>query len=244
MTGRIRIAWLTPEDPPERFPDVALALSEPNGLLAAGGDLSPVRLCAAYRRGIFPWFQDAQPILWWSPDPRAVLFPGEMHISRRLGRTLRSGRYSVSVNLRFDEVIRGCAATREAAGTWLTPDMIAAYRQLHRLGYAHSVESWLGSELAGGVYGVALGGLFFAESMFSLHSDASKVALVKLTHLAAQHRIALIDCQVPNAHLQRLGSRNIPRSTFMDYVARLTAEAPEKRLAPEPLQATATLTQR
>jgi leucyl/phenylalanyl-tRNA--protein transferase len=244
MSGRVRIAWLAPEDPPERFPDVALALAEPNGLLAAGGDLSPARLCAAYRRGIFPWFQDAQPILWWSPDPRAVLFPAEMHVSRRLRRTLRGGRYRVSVNLRFDDVIGACATTREAAGTWLTPEMISAYRELHRLGYAHSVESWLGAKLAGGVYGVALGGLFFAESMFSLHSDASKVALVKLARLAERHRIALIDCQIPNAHLQRLGSRSIPRSAFMDYVARLTTEAPEKRLTTEALQVTADLAQR
>ena len=235
------ISWLSPEDPPDRFPDPARSLADPDGLVAAGGDLSVPRLLAAYRRGIFPWYQDGQPILWWSPDPRAVLLPGAMHLSRSLRRTLRQNRYQVSVDQRFDEVIRLCAATRAASGTWITAEMIEAYRALHRLGYAHSVEAWHAGELAGGLYGVALGAMIFGESMFSLRSDASKVALAKLMQVARQHDLALIDCQFSNAHLESLGSRCMPRREFLKLTARYTAQAPEQRLAGEPPHDTADL---
>jgi len=216
------IAFLKPGDPPDRFPDPATG-ADPDGLLAIGGDLSPARLLAAYRRGIFPWYEAGQPILWWSPDPRAVLLPGEMRVSRSLRRTLRSGRFRTSVDQAFPGVIQACAATRAASGTWLTPEMQAAYLQLHELGHAHAVETWQGDELVGGLYGVAIGGVFFGESMFSTATDASKVALAHLARHACGHGIALIDCQVATDHLDSLGSRHLPRTAFLDEVARLTA---------------------
>lgn len=234
MRARVSLAWLAPDDPPECFPAPGLALREPNGLLAAGGDLGPERLLAAYRQGIFPWFGPGQPILWWCPDPRAVIVPGEFRISRRFRRTLRSERFEASVNQCFDEVITLCATTRRETGTWLTPAMIAAYRELHSRGIAHSVESWQDGRLAGGIYGVALGGVFFGESMVSVQRDGSKVALAKLVALAHASRIALIDCQVPNPHLASLGAREIPRSEFLSLLARLTKQPPLQRLGREP----------
>jgi leucyl/phenylalanyl-tRNA--protein transferase len=241
VTGRPQLAWIAPGDPPDAFPEPALALTEPNGLLAAGGDLSPARLLAAYRKGIFPWFSDGQPILWWCPDPRAVLLPAELHISRRLRRTLRSGRFEVSVDQCFDRVISLCASTRRESGTWLTPDMIRAYRELHALGLAHSIEAWQEGEIAGGVYGVALGGIFFGESMVSLRRDGSKVALAKLVSLARRTGIEMIDCQIPNPHLSRLGSREIPRRDFLRALPRLVSVPPMQRVRPEPPLSTATL---
>jgi leucyl/phenylalanyl-tRNA--protein transferase len=234
VIARPRLAWLAPGDPPDAFPDPALALREPNGLLAVGGDLGVDRLLAAYRRGIFPWFSEGQPILWWCPDPRAILVPEELHVSRRLRRTLRSGRFEVSVDQCFDEVIGACASTRSATGTWLTPEMIAAYRELHALGFAHSVESWIDGRLAGGVYGIALGGIFFGESMVSLQTDGSKVAMAKLAALARETGVALIDCQLPNPHLGRLGSRPIPRHEFLAQLRRLVVREPEQRFKPQP----------
>jgi leucyl/phenylalanyl-tRNA--protein transferase len=216
-------------------------LTDPNGLLAAGGDLTTARLLAAYRRGIFPWYQQGQPILWWSPDPRAVLWPQEIHISRSLRRRLRSNRYQVSFDQNFDAVIRFCAATRADSGTWITADVICAYTELHRAGYAHSVEIWCDAELAGGLYGVELGAMFFGESMFSLRSDASKVALIKLARLAVQHDFALIDCQFSSPHLESLGSRVMSRREFLACIADYTARDPERRLAVEPRQDTAEL---
>jgi leucyl/phenylalanyl-tRNA--protein transferase len=209
------ITWLSPLDAPEWFPPLEQALEEPAGLLAAGGDLSAERLVAAYRRGIFPWYSPGQPVLWWSPDPRAVLFPEEFHCSRSLGRTLRSGKFAVSEDRDFAAVIDGCAAPRAASpGTWITSDMRAAYLQLHRLGLAHSVEIWRDGALAGGLYGVRLGEVFFGESMFSRERDASKVALAHLASMCARNSVAVIDCQLPSRHLTSLGVRCIPRRQF------------------------------
>jgi len=204
--------WLEPHSPPEAFPRVEQALDEPNGLLAVGGDLKPERLLAAYRRGIFPWYSRGQPILWWSPDPRTVLFPDALHVSRSLRKRLRQGRYALSVDTAFAQVIKGCAAPRaRQPGTWITPEMELAYCRLHALGRARSIECWAAGELVGGLYGVALGRVFFGESMFSRRSDASKVALAHLCTLG----YALIDCQLPSAHLARLGAVTLPRRRFL-----------------------------
>jgi len=217
---------LFPHSSPDAFPDLRYALMEPNGLLAVGGDLEPARLLFAYKNGIFPWYSEGEPILWWSPDPRAVLFPPEMKVSRSLRKTLRRGHLEVTFDRCFSAVIRACAAPRadgsggRDSGTWITGEMQDAYIRLHELGYAHSVECWAGTELAGGLYGVvlgnALGRVFFGESMFSRVRDASKVALVAL----CQQDYALIDCQVPNDHLTRLGAVNIPRHGFRALLAR------------------------
>jgi len=214
------IQWLAQNDPPDSFPDPETALDDPEGLLAVGGDLSVARLLAAYRAGVFPWYQSGQPILWWSPNPRAVLFPNELHVSRSLRRTIRRNRFRVSVDTDFAAVIDECARTRTETGTWITPAMNAAYRELHRTGCAHSIETWLDGELAGGLYGVNLGRVFFGESMFSRKADASKVALVQLVCLCRELGVTLIDCQLPSAHLARLGTRRIERSQFLQLVHR------------------------
>ncbi|MFQ5634839.1 MAG: leucyl/phenylalanyl-tRNA--protein transferase [Gammaproteobacteria bacterium] len=215
--------WLEPGDPPDSFPDASLALTDPDGLLAVGGDLSVERLLAAYRRGIFPWNQQDQPILWWSPDPRAVLFPAELRVSRSLRRTLRKNLFSVSVDQDFAGVIAGCAADRNRPGTWITGDMLRAYRELHDAGHAHSVEAWQDGQLAGGLYGVNIGRVFFGESMFSRRTDASKVALVFLTEQCRELGIQLIDCQLASTHLASLGARQIARDEFLELLRRLTA---------------------
>ncbi|MGB5623030.1 MAG: leucyl/phenylalanyl-tRNA--protein transferase [Gammaproteobacteria bacterium] len=212
------IPWLRPAPDEEWFPDTARALGEPNGLLAAGGDLSPKRLLSAYRRGIFPWYEEGQPILWWSPDPRAVIWPRELHISRRLGRRLRGDSYAVSVDKNFAEVVAGCADRGPGIGTWITPAMARAYLRLHRLGHAHSLEVWQGESLVGGIYGVALGRVFFAESMFSAATDASKIALACLSRLLERHRFRIIDCQLSSAHLASLGSHEMPRLEFVEHI--------------------------
>ena len=198
------------------FPDPRLSSDE--GLLAVGGDLSPARLILAYSLGIFPWYGSGEPLLWWSPDPRCVILPGEVHVSRRLARTLRQERFAVTCDAAFDRVIAACAATREhqGAGTWLVPEMQAAFRRLHALGYAHSVEAWQDGELAGGLYGVVLERFFFGESMFQQVPDASKVVLVKLCRYLAAHRFELLDCQVPNPHLFRMGAIQLSRAAFLD----------------------------
>lgn len=207
---------LDADNPLQGFPDPALAEREPDGLLAVGGDLSPQRLYDAYRRGIFPWYSEGQPILWWSPDPRTLLFPDQVHIARSLRRTLRRNRFTYSVDRDFSAVIHACAAPRPGAdGTWLLPEMIRAYERLHAQGHAHSVEIWRKGELVGGLYGVSIGKAFFGESMFSLESDASKVALVALCRRLAAHGFALLDCQVFNAHLQRMGAVQVPRKAFL-----------------------------
>ncbi len=207
------------------FPDTAAAERDPDGLLAVGGDLAPARLLNAYRRGIFPWYSDGQPILWWAPATRLVLYPEQLHVSRSLRRTLRRGRFQVSMDRAFEAVIHGCAGPRDDdTGTWLTTEMIRAYTELHRLGHAHSVETWRGGELVGGLYGVALGRVFFGESMFSRAADASKVALAALAARLRHHGYRLIDCQVHTEHLERLGARGIERARFEREVRRGAAE--------------------
>lgn len=201
------------------FPDPATALRVPNGLLAVGGDLNPERLLCAYQRGIFPWFDASQPPLWWTPDPRMVLFPDELHVSRRLGKTLATTSLVVSSDRDFAAVVTACAAPRSGAkGTWITPGMQAAYQRLFELGYAHSVEVREGEELVGGLYGIAMGDVFSGESMFSRVSNASKMAFVHLVRTLAAAGYRLIDCQVANPHLESLGARNIPRKEFMRYL--------------------------
>ena len=209
------ITWLSPEDAPERFPPLERALDDPPGLLAAGGDLSSNRLLAAYERGIFPWYSQGQPVLWWSPDPRAVLFPAEFRLHRSLAKTLRHRGFELQVNQDFQAVIDGCAAPRaRSPGTWLLPEMRAAYAGLHLLGYAHSIETWREGQLVGGLYGIRLGSVFFGESMFSRERDASKAAIAHLAQLCVQAGIAVIDCQLPSTHLMSLGARTIPRTQF------------------------------
>ena len=213
------IPWLEKGAP---FPPVRRALRDPNGLLAAGGDLSPERLLEGYRRGIFPWFSDGDPILWWSPDPRMVLFLSELKVSRSLAKTLRNRSYELRFDCAFREVIDSCAAPREGApGTWIGEAMIDAYLELHRLGHAHSVETWIDGSLAGGLYGVAMGGVFFGESMFSRARDASKIALVGLVARLKAEGAALIDCQMHTRHLETLGAREIPRSRFSGLLEEL-----------------------
>ena len=221
------ITWLSPQDEPEWFPPLEQALDEPAGLLAAGGDLSTARLLAAYRRGIFPWYSPGQPVLWWSPDPRAVLFPEEFHCTRSLAKTLRNGGFESVIDRDFRGVIEFCAAPRaHSAGTWITPEMLAAYVELHRRGYAHSVETYRGAKLVGGLYGVRLGAVFFGESMFSRERDASKVALARLVEICLAERIVVIDCQMASAHLESLGSRRIPRPRFQALVREHASLAP------------------
>lgn len=198
------------------FPPVETA--SPEGLLAVGGDLRPERLLAAYRHGIFPWYSEGQPILWWSPDPRAVLLPEHLKISRSLRKTLRAGKFRVTLDTRFRDVMHACAAPRPQhpyGGTWITPDMIDAYTRLHVLGWARSIEAWQENELVGGLYGVALGGAFFGESMFARATDASKVAFVHLAHQLVRWGFTLIDCQQYTEHLARFGAQEIPRSEFL-----------------------------
>ena len=214
------LAWLRPDAP---FPPLSAALAEPNGLLAAGGDLSPERLIAAYRRGIFPWFSAGQPILWWSPDPRMVLYVDEFRKSRSLAKRVRRKEYEVRVDTAFRDVIDSCSAKlREGQrGTWITPEMIDAYCELHRRGVAHSVESWRDGQLCGGLYGMALGRVFFGESMFAHETDASKVALVHLVALLEEQGVPLIDCQQETAHLKSFGARPIARTMFAGHLTEL-----------------------
>ena len=218
------IPWLDSGDP---FPEVERALAEPNGLLAAGADLSLPRLLEAYRNGIFPWFGHDQPILWWSPDPRMVLFPAELKVSRSLARTLRNARFEVRADTAFDAVIEGCRQPRRGeSGTWITEEMTEAYGTMHRAGFAHSVETWLDDKLVGGLYGVALGRAFFGESMFARVSDASKVALVALARQLQHWGFGVIDCQMNTAHLASLGAREIPRAEFTRRLRELVHYAP------------------
>ena len=218
------ISWLGAKSP---FPPLSAALDEPNGLLAIGGDLSPARLLAAYRAGIFPWFSEGQPILWWSPDPRMVLHVDEFRVSRSLGKRVRAGIFETRVDSAFRSVIQACADTPRAGqgGTWITPVMIDAYCELHRLGYAHSGESWLDGQLVGGLYGLALGRMFFGESMLAHETDASKVALVQLVASLQRLHVPLIDCQQETRHLAAFGARSIPRVTFAAHLAELIHSA-------------------
>lgn len=211
--------WLDPADPAQAFPDVSQALREPDGLLAVGGDLSSTRILNAYRHGIFPWYSDEQPIMWWSPDPRTVLFPAGLKISRSLRKTLNQGHYRVTLDRAFDDVIAACAEPRaQSFGTWITREMSAAYRRLHREGWAHSVECWAGRQLAGGLYGIAIGRVFFGESMFSRESSASKAAFCHLVRQLSAWNFGLIDCQVYSSHLASLGAEEIPRKRFVQHL--------------------------
>ena len=212
------LTWLNRND--LSFPPLAKAMREPNGLLAAGGDLSEARLEAAYRHGCFPWYQDGQPILWWSPDPRTVLFPDELHVSRSLAKFMRQGRFQVTIDQAFAAVIQACAAPRDYAdGTWITTPMQLAYTGLHHRGLAHSVEVWEAGELVGGLYGLAIGQLFFGESMFSRAANASKVGFVTLVRHLQAAGFVLIDCQMPTQHLESLGARAITRARFAGYLS-------------------------
>ena len=220
------IPWLPQE---LVFPPLSSALTKAdgaNGLLAAGGDLSPQRILTAYRRGIFPWFSEGDPILWWSPDPRMVLVPSEIHLSKSLRRTLRNKTYEVRLDTAFDRVIAACSATPRPGqnGTWILPEMQAAYRHLHALGYAHSVETWIDGELVGGLYGLALGRVFFGESMFSHARDVSKIALAHLCLFLQRREFGIIDCQMETEHLASLGARPIPRRVFAEQLAYLTQD--------------------
>ncbi len=196
--------------------------ADPDGLLAIGGDLSPQRLLAAYSSGIFPWYGPDSPILWWSTDPRLVLFPGNLHVPRSLRRVLNQDRFEFTMDTAFDQVVKGCAATPrpEQEGTWLVPDMVDAYQEMHRLGFAHSCEAWLGGELAGGVYGLGLGGVFFAESMFYRVPEASKAALVRLVRALECWGFTIMDCQQTTSHMLRFGAREISRREFLAQLAR------------------------
>ena len=207
------IRWLRPGDP---FPPLTQALAEPNGLLAAGGELSAARLIEAYRNGIFPWFNHGQPILWWSPDPRMVLIPRELKVARSLGKILRNRDYEVRADTDFRQVISACAAPRATQdGTWISAEMIAAYGALHERGIAHSIETWIDGELAGGLYGVAIGRMFYGESMFARVPDASKIALVHLVRELQRRDFGMVDCQMHTRHLASFGAREIPRADFM-----------------------------
>jgi len=218
------IPLLRPNDP---FPPVSKALRSPNGLLCAGADLSPQRLLDAYSRGIFPWFSEGDPILWWSPHPRMVLFPDELKVSRSLRKTIAKGGYVTRFDTAFREVMAECAAPRDGQpGTWIVPEMVAAYVRLHELGFAHSVESWHEGSLAGGLYGILLGRVFFGESMFSREADASKVALVKLVERLRTLQVRVIDCQQATRHLASLGAREIPRRDFVHLLAESIQYAP------------------
>jgi leucyl/phenylalanyl-tRNA--protein transferase len=204
------------------FPPVETALRDPNGLLAMGGDLSPARLLDAYRHGIFPWFNPGEPILWWSPDPRMVLVPGEVRVTRSLAKRLRNAGFELRVDTAFAEVMRACGAPRKGeSGTWVSPAMIAAYTRLFEAGYAHSVETWHDGRLVGGLYGVAIGRVFYGESMFSREPDASKVALVRLARQLQRWDFGLIDCQMETPHLASMGARTMPRPAFTARLAEL-----------------------
>jgi leucyl/phenylalanyl-tRNA--protein transferase len=214
------IPWLEPDDP---LPPIERALRRPNGLLAAGGGLSVSRLLDAYRRGCFPWFNQGEPVLWWTPDPRMVLAPSDLHVSRSLKRTLRRGGFELRADTAFRAVMEGCAGPRDRdRGTWISPEMIRAYMRLHEAGHAHSVETFIDGALAGGLYGIAIGEAFFGESMFARVTDASKLAFVGLVVQLRRWGFGLIDCQQETAHLASLGARDIPRAEFIARLNRLT----------------------
>lgn len=219
----LQLTWLNEQD--LEFPPADLALDEPPGLLAVGGDLSPARLVKAYRSGIFPWYQDGQPLLWWCPDPRTVLLPGQLHISRSMRKFLKRNDFSVSFNTSFAEVMQGCAEPRNyTSATWITQDMQNAYCELHRLGIAHSVEVWEQEQLVGGLYGLAIGKVFFGESMFSRRTNASKMAFIHLARQLDDWGFELIDCQMPTEHLFSFGAQSLERQQFIQRLANLCPE--------------------
>jgi len=211
--------WLQPDGDESQFPDVETALIEPNGLLAFGGNLTPTRLLHAYRQGIFPWYSEDQPIMWWSPDPRSVLFPKNLKVSRSLRKSIRNRDYIVTFDRAFDDVINACAGPRkDGHGTWLTPEMIVAYNQLFDLGFAHSVECWHKGRLVGGLYGLGQGKIFFGESMFARKTDASKVAFTHLVEQLTAWDYQMIDCQVHSSHMESLGAEQISRAGFLEHL--------------------------
>lgn len=217
------IPFLAPDDDQTPFPAVSSALHEPNGLLMAGGNLCPKRLLAAYRAGVFPWFEEGEPILWWSPDPRCVIWPDKIRVTKSLSKTIRKGCYEVTENLAYREVMKQCGAPRNgSSGTWVTDEMINAYCELNKLGVARSLEVWMGHKLVGGLYGIQMGRVFIGESMFSTERDASKVALV---HLAQSGRYQLIDCQLETAHLNSMGATTISRERYIEYLNEFGYEA-------------------
>jgi leucyl/phenylalanyl-tRNA--protein transferase len=212
----LRLHWLDPKDPDQAFPPPALALKEPDGLLAVGGDLSTKRLIRAYRAGIFPWFNPDEPILWWSPDPRCVFLPDSIRVSHSLAKRIRQRPFALSIDRAFTEVVRACGGPRRVdRGTWLSADMQSAYQALHGLGLAHSLEVWQHGTLVGGLYGVSMGGVFFGESMFSSATDASKIALVMLAAQLRRWGFVMIDAQVESPHLMSLGASSLPRAEFL-----------------------------
>lgn len=214
-----------PESPPHLFPDPELAEIEPNGLLAVGGDLSPLRLLSAYRQGIFPWFSEGEPILWWSPDPRMALFPSEVHVSRSMRKLMRQGRFRLTKDRCFRQVMEACAAPRQyASSTWINPQMIYAYCALHELGHAHSFEVWQGDELVGGLYGVAIGSAFFGESMFSRADNASKAAFICMAETLGAAGFQIIDCQLYTDHLASLGAQPLARHDYLALIHQATRQ--------------------
>jgi len=228
------IPWLGPKT---RFPPIEAALAEPNGLLAASPGLDPERVLEAYRLGIFPWYSGDQPVLWWSPDPRMVLFVGEFHITRSLRKSVKQQRFDIRADTAFRSVMEGCASARRPGqlGTWITPAIIDVYTALHERGNAHSVEAWLDGSLAGGLYGVSIGRMFFGESMFAEEPDASKIALVHLMAMLRARDIPLVDCQQETAHLASFGARPIARRAFADLIAALVnSPAPQDKWDPVP----------
>lgn len=227
MDSPIRLHWLDPRDPHQAFPPPHLAMREPNGLLAIGGDLSLPRLLRAYAQGIFPWYNPDEPILWWCPNPRAIISPSALHVSRSLQRSVARADYAITIDRRFGAVLDACAAPRSRErGTWLGPDMRHAYEQLYRQGHAHSIEVWRRQELIGGLYGVSIGAAFFGESMFSRADNASKIAMVWLCRQLVAWEFDLLDCQVSSAHLRSMGAAEIPRDEFLRRLA--IATAPER----------------
>lgn len=229
------IPWLEPGDP---FPPVDTALRDPDGLLAAGLELTPQRILDAYRQGIFPWFSEGQPVLWWSPDPRMVLVPSEIRVTPSMRKVLRNRPYEVRCDTAFEAVMRACAEPREGqAGTWISDHMIAAYGALHMQGWAHSVETWVDGELSGGLYGLALGKMFYGESMFSRARDTSKIALVHLARYLESQGYALIDCQMNTAHLASMGGREIARSEFCRVLSQSVQSAHPRRWRPDEIPA-------
>ncbi|MFC7368139.1 MULTISPECIES: leucyl/phenylalanyl-tRNA--protein transferase [Vreelandella] len=217
------LPWLSSPQP--AFPSTELALDTPNGLLAAGGELSPHWLVNAYRKGIFPWYSDDDPILWWSPDPRMILQPADFKLRRSLAKRLRNGGFVVTLDQQFENIVKACAAPRHGEpGTWINPDMRHAYQHLHALGIAHSIEVHLEGQLVGGLYGLAMGPVFFGESMFSKVPDASKIALAHLARAMQQHEGKLIDCQMHTPHLASLGATTVARASFINYLEKWLPE--------------------
>lgn len=230
----LRIHWLEP-DPESPFPPLDEALTDPNGLLAVGGDLSPVRLINAYKQGVFPWYNPGEPILWWSPDPRCVLYPQQIRISRSLRKTLNKHPFEIRFDTAFADVMQACGQPREKqAGTWITREMLQAYVHMHTLGIGHSVECWQNNQLVGGLYGLAIGRVFFGESMFSRVSDASKVALVYLCRWLILNGYELIDSQVHTPHLESMGAQLIPRTEYAALIKTLTLDGQEPGKWPTP----------